>query len=115
MKYVMLTYIKLHIRVIYICILWSTVALRLGLLAATATPLQHHNPLASLFPTHRLVGLAEHVGYGRAEGAVKPYIYMRTYIYITKAKNKHVDCYVLYFLFLVIQCGQRITNHDCVY
>ena len=74
-------------------------ALRLGLLAATATPLQHHNPLASLFPTHRLVGLAEHVGYGRAEGAVKPYIYMRTYIYITKAKNKHVDCYVLYFSF----------------
>ena len=74
-------------------------ALRLGLLAATATPLQHHNPLASLFPTHRLVGLAEHVGYGRAGGAVKPYINMRKYIYRTKANNKHVDCYKLYFSF----------------
>ena len=84
-------------------------AFRHGLLAAMATPLQQHNPLASLVPTHRLVEFSGENSAMAERGRSSP-IHMRTYIYRTKANNRHV-CQVNVLFFLLIKyCGQRIKS-----
>ena len=55
-------------------------AFRHWLLAAMATPLQHHNQLAALVPTHRLKGIWRRTVRQQPRGAVKPYIYITIYV-----------------------------------
>ena len=84
-------------------------AFRHGLLAAMATPLQQHNPLASLVPTHRLVEFSG-VNSAMAERGRSSPIHMRTYIYIEQKLTTDMFVKLMFYFLLIKYCGQRIKS-----
>ena len=60
-------------------------AFRLGLLAATASPVQQHNPRLHSSPPTAYGIQRRKFGYGREGGAVRPYIYAYVHMYINES------------------------------